>query len=196
MARPRAQDYQEKQINILSEAAKLFARLGFTGASMNMIAEACGMSKALLYHYYPDKDSLLFAILHQHLFELIEAVEKALDQAATPDKKVEAFASAMLQCYKNADAEHQAQLSSLKLLPEERQEELLKMERQLVTILSTVLGDALPAIKDTPKLKPLTMSMFGMLNWHYLWFREGKGLSRDDYAKMVTKLILNGSISL
>jgi hypothetical protein len=42
-------------------------------------------------------------------------------------------------------------------------------------------------------LKPLTMSMFGMLNWHYLWFREGKSITRDKYARMVTGLILAGA---
>jgi hypothetical protein len=32
-----------------------------------------------------------------------------------------------------------------------------------------------------------------MLNWHYLWFREGKGLTSDKYARMVTALILEGA---
>jgi hypothetical protein len=42
-------------------------------------------------------------------------------------------------------------------------------------------------------LKPLTMSFFGMLNWHYLWFRDGKGITREKYARMVTSLILAGA---
>ena len=36
-------------------------------------------------------------------------------------------------------------------------------------------------------------ALFGMLNWHYLWFREGKGITRDKYARMVTGLILAGA---
>jgi hypothetical protein len=37
------------------------------------------------------------------------------------------------------------------------------------------------------------MSFFGMLNWHYLWFRDGKGITREKYARMVTSLILAGA---
>jgi hypothetical protein len=32
-----------------------------------------------------------------------------------------------------------------------------------------------------------------MLNWHYLWFRDGKGITREKYARMVTSLILSGA---
>ncbi|MHC5308235.1 TetR/AcrR family transcriptional regulator [Bartonella sp. LJL80] len=196
MARPRAQDYEEKQTGILSEAAKLFARYGFTGSSINMIAEACGMSKALLYHYYPDKDSILFAVLQQHLAELVGAVEAAAAEAKTPEARVLAIASSLLDSYKNADAEHQVQISSLKLLPPDKQATLVEMERRLVVLLSNALAECLPHLHESANLKPLTMSMFGMLNWHYLWFREDKGLSRDEYAKMVTTLILSGSKDL
>lgn len=67
------------------------------------------------------------------------------------------------------------------------------MERRLVSLMSEALAEAIPAIGRGPLLKPFTMSAFGMLNWHYLWFREGKGLSRDDYATLVTHLILSGA---
>lgn len=196
MARPRAQDYEEKQSLILSEAAKLFARYGFTGSSINMIADACGMSKALLYHYYPDKDSILFAMLKQHLSELVAAVGTATKTAKTPQARVRAIAHALLDTYKDADCEHQVQISSLKLLTADQQSIIVEMERQLVTKLSDALSECLPDLKSKQLLKPLTMSVFGMLNWHYLWFREGKGLTRDEYADMVTKLVLNGGKSL
>ena len=44
---------------ILARAAELFAHRGYPATSMNQVAEACGFSKALLYHYYRDKYSLL-----------------------------------------------------------------------------------------------------------------------------------------
>ena len=42
-------------------------------------------------------------------------------------------------------------------------------------------------------LKPVTMSLFGMVNWHYLWFKSTGSVSRADYADLVTKLIADGS---
>jgi hypothetical protein len=68
------------------------------------------------------------------------------------------------------------------------------MERKLVAIVSDASADASPhAVKKRHLLKPLTMSLFGMLNWHYLWFRDGKGITREKYARMVTSLILAGA---
>ena len=36
------------------------------------------------------------------------------------------------------------------------------------------------------------MSAFGMLNWFYMWYREGSGLEREAYAELVADLILGG----
>ncbi len=192
MARPRAQDYEAKRSAILHRAAELFARFGYAGTSINMIAEACGVSKALLYHYYPDKATVLVDILSSHLRQLVETVERAA-AAAPPDERVYAIALALLDCYRAADAEHQVQIAAPKLLPVVQQEELRAIERRLVTLMADAIAASVPEIGHGPLLKPITMSAFGMLNWHYLWFREGRGLSRAQYARLVTHMILSGA---
>jgi len=68
------------------------------------------------------------------------------------------------------------------------------MERRLVSIVSSAIADALPSVaKKHDLLKPLTMSLFGMLNWHYLWFRDGKGMTREAYGRMAVGLVLAGA---
>lgn len=194
MARTRAQDYEAKRQVILRKSAELFAQFGYSGTSITMIAEACGASKALLYHYYPDKEAVLFDILSTHLEQLIEGVEAAV-AAAPAGERVQAIATALLEAYRDADAEHQIQIANLKLLPAERQEDLRAMERRLVTLLADAIAVEVPEIGRGPLLKPFTMSVFGMLNWHYLWFRDGKGLTRADYARLVAGLIRHGAAS-
>ncbi len=194
MARTRAQDYDEKRGAILTGAARLFAERGYAGASVKMIADACGISKALLYHYYPDKEAVLFDILDAHLRGLVQAVEEAADvPEGDPRARLELLCAALLEEYRDADAEHQVQLVALRLLPAERQEHLKALERRLVDIFSGAIADLIPqAREDRGLLRPLTMSLFGMLNWHYLWFREGRGMSRRDYAGLVSDLIAEG----
>jgi len=193
MARTRANDYDKKRLGILSQSATLFAQHGFTGTSITMIAEACGVSKALMYHYYKSKDDVLFDLLADHLNHLIAKVDAA---AATSDDKERLFAIsiALLEAYRGADAEHQVQISSLKLLPQAQQSVLKELERKLVVIFSDAIAAALPAVANKHDvLKPLTMSLFGMLNWHYLWFRDGKGMTREAYARMAAGLVLAGA---
>ncbi|MBB1090620.1 TetR/AcrR family transcriptional regulator [Rhodopseudomonas palustris] len=194
MARTRANDYDQKRLGILSRSAKLFAEHGYTGTSITMIAEACGVSKALMYHYYRSKDAVLFDLLADHLQHLVGVVEAAAHSDGDANERLFAIAAALLEAYRGADAEHQVQISSLKLLPPEQQEELKALERKLVSLMSDAISAAIPAATARPHLlKPLTMSLFGMLNWHYLWFREGKGLSRETYARMVTTLMVAGA---
>ena len=52
MARPIAKDHSEKRAHILRIAARVFADGGIARASMAQVAEACGISKANIYHYY------------------------------------------------------------------------------------------------------------------------------------------------
>ena len=194
MARTRANDYDKKRLGILSRSARLFAQHGFTGTSITMIADACGVSKALMYHYYGSKDDVLFDVLSDHLKHLVAVVEASANSSADPRERLTAIATALLDAYRGADAEHQVQISSLKLLPPVQQETLKEMERRLVRIVSDAIADALPAVaKKHDVLLPLTMSLFGMLNWHYLWFRDGKGMTRDAYARMATGLVLAGA---
>jgi hypothetical protein len=84
------------------------------------------------------------------------------------------------------------QINDLKLLPPDKQDMLKDLERDLVRRFSDVIARAVPDLAED-LLKPVTMSLFGMLNWHYLWFREGRGLTRADYARLATELILTGA---
>lgn len=191
MARTRAQDYTAKREVILHKSAGLFAQFGYAGTSIAMIAEACGVSKALLYHYYPDKEAVLFDLLSAHLEELVSTVESAAARAG--ESRLEAVAVALLDAYRDADAEHQVQISNLKLLPPDKQEVLRALERRLVDLFADAIAEVVPTIGRGPNLKAITMSLFGMLNWHYLWFREGKGLTRADYARLATQLVVAGA---
>ncbi|MEZ5839404.1 MAG: TetR/AcrR family transcriptional regulator [Hyphomicrobiales bacterium] len=197
MARPRASDYDDKRRAILDRSAELFARSGFDRTSMSQIADACGVSKGLLYHYYQNKDALLFDIIERHLTELIEAVEAADTPDDAPDARLRALIFALLEAYRDADAEHKVQINDLGVLSEERQDALKALERRLVTIFAEAIAAANPALGEASRLlKPVTMALFGMVNWSYMWFRDGGALTREDYADIVARLIIEGSKGL
>lgn len=193
MARTRAHDHDEKREAILHRAAIVFARDGYDRASMSQLAAECGVSKALLYHYHASKEALLFDILHSHLGALVEAVEEADDRARPPEERLHALVAALLDAYRDADAEHRVQLGALRLLPDAEQEALKALERRLVEIVADAVRGLDPsAFEGTPLLKPVTMSLFGMLNWAYMWFRDGGQMSRADYARLATRILVAG----
>lgn len=193
MARSRARDHDEKRDAILHQAAISFARDGYDRASMAQLAGECGVSKALLYHYYASKEMLLFDIVRSHLSDLVEAVKEADDASLAPELRLEALVTALLDAYRDSDAEHKVQLAAMRLLPEAQQEELKTLERQLVTIVADAVRAIDPALfQGSGLVKPVTMSLFGMVNWAYMWFREGGAISRAEYARLATRLLVGG----
>src|SRR5690606_34984139 len=84
MGRGRHAGYDGQRELILDHAAALFARGGYSATSMNQVAEACGLSKATLYHYYRDKYELLVSIADGHVTRLRAIVDEALAEEPAP----------------------------------------------------------------------------------------------------------------
>lgn len=195
MARTIAKDHEEKRHAILKTAAAFFARHGFDRASMGKLAEACGVSKALIYHYYPSKDALLFDILDTYLTALAEVVEGAADaEDLAGQARLRRVIRAVLLAYRDSDAEHKVQLDALASLPEDDQKHLRALQRRMVAVMSDCIRAVAPErFSERPELVvPVTMSVFGMLNWFYLWHKPGGAVDRDAYADIVTDLVLGG----
>lgn len=191
MARTRAADFEDKQRAILASAAAVLAEQGMDKASMAQIAQRAQVSKALLYHYYPGKDALIFDIIRTHLTDLDLAVEAADSPALPPDQRLRALIGAVLETYRDADNCHKVQLNGTPTLPNDQKEAIHAIERRIVRRFSAVLRQLHPGL-EPPLLMPVTMSLFGMLNWVYMWFRDGGPVTREDYADIATALILKG----
>jgi AcrR family transcriptional regulator len=98
--RPPQQERSERTLAaILDVASSLFAEVGFEATTMTAIAARSGTSIGGLYHYFPDKTSIVLALAHQ--FGLaIEAEWKPLIAQApglTPRKFADIFIETMLR---------------------------------------------------------------------------------------------------
>jgi TetR/AcrR family transcriptional regulator len=189
MARPRANDYDDKRAAILREAARLFATRGFDRTSMTEIAAALGVSKALFYHYYRSKDDLLFDIIRAHLVELVEVTEAADDPALSPEARLHRVIVAIFESYRDADHQHKIQINHLSQLTPAQQAELKSHERRLVEVMSGIVRALNPGLA-AEYVRPVTMSLFGTLNWKYMWFREQGRVSHEAYSALVTRMFV------
>jgi hypothetical protein len=119
---------------------------------------------------------------------------EAIPPAADPEDGLYALTAAILAAYRDADSEHKVQLDAIEALPDEQQRVLKDLQRRLVSIMADTIRATAPDLfdKQPELLKPAAMSAFGMLNWFYMWHRQGSGLSREDYAHMVADFILGG----
>jgi AcrR family transcriptional regulator len=56
---------------LLAAAARVYARRGFEGATLDEVAEEAGFTKGAVYDHFGSKENLLFALLDEHLSEQI-----------------------------------------------------------------------------------------------------------------------------
>ncbi len=194
MARTRANDFEEKRHALLLTAASVIASHGMDKASLSQIAAEAGISKSLLYHYYPKKDVLIFSIIESHLSQLDREIEEADDPTLPQEERLRRLVTTVIEGYRGADDQHKVQLNAASALTPEQQAGLTAIERRIVRRFSGVLRQINPDLDraERPLLMPVTMSLFGMMNWVYMWFKEGGPITREDYAEVATTLILEG----
>lgn len=191
MARPRSDDYSVKQKHIVDCATAVFADLGIDQASMSQIAKRASVSKTLLYHYYDSKSDLLFDIIHQHLLELENALQQVNIDNRAPEDALRDLIHQLLEAYRHADDCHKVQLTCTSALTDEQRKSIRTIENRIVEFFAVTIERINPTVSRR-KLKPLTLSLFGSLNWTYLWFRDDGPVSREEYAEMLATTFLNG----
>lgn len=191
MARTIANDHHEKKTNILQQASTLFVAEGFSRASMSQLAEACDISKSNLYHYYRDKESILFSLLDSHMDEILSALQQTANNH--PKAQLDHLIIALLELYRDADHKHRVLLNDLQVLPKEQQDTIRQKERLIVQFFKHAILLEYPDYLSQPQLLSAgAMTILGAINWSFTWFKPDKGLTVADYAHFVAGTFREG----
>lgn len=82
-------DKKDKKAVILGIAEKLFAELGFDGASTRHIAQEAGVNMAMLNYYFGSKDGLYKAVLQKRITEFRQTLSSINEQKISSWLKLE-----------------------------------------------------------------------------------------------------------
>lgn len=196
MARTRAPDHESQREQILDLAAAKFAQTSYPSTSMTDLANASGTSKARLYHYYEGKEAILFDLLDRYtkrLMLIIAEVEGASQRRGLTER--EAFAElvrAFLAEYETSHSRHVALLNDVKYLEDTPRQIVLDRQRDIVAAFARQLARAYPERISKDNQTPVTMMVFGMINWTFTWLKPGGRLGYRDFAEQVIGMIEHG----
>ena len=192
MARPRSAGFEDQREQILGAAAQLFATRGYTAATMNDVAAACGISKATLYHYVRDKQGLLLQITAGHVARLETLVQAVAAQGLPPQAQLQALIARFMQAYARAQPEHRVLTEDVKFLAEADRHAVLAAQRRVVAAFAQAVAALRPALQAAGLHTALALLLFGMINWTFTWLKPGGTLSHETLAPVVTALFLGG----
>ncbi|TGR64421.1 TetR/AcrR family transcriptional regulator [bacterium M00.F.Ca.ET.194.01.1.1] len=179
---------------ILDKAAELFARDGYEGASLGSVADAIGITKAAIYHYFPNKKEIYEAIIVRTLEGLLQAVSEEVEKDRGAEERLSRFMSAHAAYFES----HYYNFVTLlvgyggmenALMIEEAQKLRASYEELLRTIVAEGIEDGSFRNSDAPTISRAILSM---LNWMVRWFKPGQGRPAEDFAKDYCQLILRG----
>ncbi len=159
---------------------------------MNQVAEACGLSKATLYHYYRDKYAMLVQIAEGHVTRLQALVDDVAAQRLAPEARLRLLIQRIVTEYADAQNAHRVLTEDVRFLEEADRQRVLGMERAVVAGFAQAVGALQPGLAQAALAKPVTMLLFGMINWMFTWVRPGGELNHETLAPMVADLFLGG----
>ena len=185
MARTAGSNAKETEARLLVAAEALFARTGYAAVSMRDIAREVGVQAGALYRYVPDKQTLLFKLMHTHMSQLMEAWHAA---PHTSDR-LEDFTRFHIKFHLDRpNSVFIAYMELRNLTPEN-----FRVIERLRGDYETELGRILLSLGQTPAEATLTTrAIIAMLTGVTTWYRDGGQLTReavaDRYVGMVNRL--------
>jgi AcrR family transcriptional regulator len=98
-APPSGDKRKAKHTAILEAAADMFIEHGFDGASIEMIAEAAGVSRQTIYNQFENKQALFLEIARESVKLVMEPLGDELEKQAAIRDTLAALARRMLETY-------------------------------------------------------------------------------------------------
>lgn len=179
---------------ILERAARVICRQGFEATSMQEIADACGLTKAGLYHHVKTKEALLLAIMHYGMDLFEELVLGPVAGIADPLERLRAtMARNVALVTQDSSKEVTIILHEHQTLTGDAQRAINDRKKRYVRFLE----DALREASERRQIRPVdptlaAFSFLGVVLWTYKWYRPGGRLSPEQLAAGTIDLFFDG----
>jgi AcrR family transcriptional regulator len=185
--------FDEKFNHICRVSSRLIHRKGFSSTTVRDIAKATGMSLGGLYHYFDNKEDLLFKILRNYMGVMLSHLEKELSSISSPKEQIAFILQRHIHFYIQYFYESKCLLHERECLRGKRLTVIRKQERQYFEICRNVMN-RLSKETGCRFIHPnvLTFSFFALVNWIYQWYDPKGPVSPSALAQQLITFFLRG----
>ncbi len=177
---------------ILAFATDVFYEKGYEGASMRDLSRATGMSLAGLYYYFESKEKLLY-LIQKHTFDtIVSKLQARLEGVSDPERQIRLFVANHLEYFLSNQKAMTVLSHEDEVLKGQFGEEIRNIKRRYYQI----CRDIVEQLKQERALEFNTriavLSLFGMVNWIYTWYRPRVDADAEELAKQISEIFLTG----
>jgi AcrR family transcriptional regulator len=178
---------------IVHEAAKLFDKVGYHEANMEMVAQAARMRKPTLYHYIKSKEEILLRI-HQTLLDDLNARhQESLARGLNREQLLLGNVTDILRYiaqnrgYVRAFFEHYRQLEPV------IRKQISGARQAYFKIITDLIADGVAAgAYHTDDVTLSALFLLGQVNWAYQWYRPEVSPPPEAIAQKILDTFLYG----
>jgi TetR/AcrR family transcriptional regulator, cholesterol catabolism regulator len=168
----RTQRPDNRRVQLLDAAARLFCQRGFHATSMRDIAKSVDMLSGSIYYHFESKQDMLLAVYAEGARRIGELVDSATARETDPWTRLEAASAAHLNALSITHRDY-AQVM-IRTLPQEADgigARLREIRRDYEAKFRRLI-DALPLPPDVDR-HYLRLMLIGALNWSHVWYKPG-----------------------
>jgi TetR/AcrR family transcriptional regulator, cholesterol catabolism regulator len=179
---------------VLSVAAQMFRRQGYTGTTTRELATALNIQKSTLYHYITNKEDLLYQLCLLAFAQIRSAVTAAANNADTPREQLRALIKAHLQTVLADCHLHVTQMIEMRSLSDKSRAHIVSLRNEYEEGVFNLIRSAQRANEISSHYGPreLTLGLLNLMNWTMFWYQPEGDLSPEELVDCFTDLFLNG----
>lgn len=180
-----------KRERILQEAILHFDQRGFSGTTLDDIAQGLGVTKPFIYAHFKSKTDLLTAICLPMIEMTVAGAAKTAKGPGTATDRLRR----VIADHMKAVLDHQASIAIYfrdeRSLPVMVRSEINGLRKKFDRVLSKLLQEGVAAGEfELPDVHLAALAMGGMISWAYTWHRPTGRLSVDELCSRMSALAL------
>jgi TetR/AcrR family transcriptional regulator len=179
---------------LLRVAVDLFSQKGYLDTSIRDIATKAGITSSIIYHYFIDKEEMLFEIIRSTTQDLIQSLREAEVRIKDPEDCLREMLRAHIVNFNiKRKKESIIVVSDTHLLRNKNLQIMVKMQREIFDIYMKKLKELSERgrLREDIDLVVMNFSIFGTINTFYQWYRERGRLTREEVAENVITFLLH-----
>jgi AcrR family transcriptional regulator len=180
------------EAELLERAADLFAERGFSGTTLQDVADTVGLTRAALYHYFDSKEALLTTLVEGITAARVADLKAIrLDGALTLRDQLAAITRAMALNVATHAARFRLLLMSENELPAELAATHARARRETLKQLVEFFEEGRASGAFTaPDPRLAAFALLGMCNWIAMWFKPDQQQSAEAVAEHYVQIAL------
>ncbi len=178
---------------LIKKGTDLFYKEGFARSSIRDIGNSAEISSATLYHYFKNKDELLYEIITLIGNHLLKVLNDTIQEFIDPEERLKQMVSRQICLLKEKKKEIKIYIEEQYQLPPRLRREAHLQQRK---IYDTYLNQ-LELLQKAGRLRinhlpTVNFTIFATINWVYRWFEKNGPLTIEELAEMIITILFNG----